>query len=210
MIGDIINKMVAECEANRAANAYIPSDDDVCTALQAMLSSGYEPTFDPTATRVLATWYAAHCVERARRGLLLYGQPGTGKTFFLSKFSGTRLRQAVWFVDLWKSHNWGEYFNEIAYGIWDEGKIHVGPVDLAIDDLSQEPVGIAYGAREEVMERVLCDRYRHWHKNGAKTFITSNRSMDELQSRYGRRIMDRLGEMCLLVEFTGKSARTGA
>jgi len=74
-----------------------------------------------------------------------------------------------------------------------------------------EPAGVSFGTREEVIGRVLADRYRHWKRWGreARTYITTNLALPALQERYGRRVTDRLAEMCAMVRFEADSVRQG-
>jgi DNA replication protein DnaC len=80
---------------------------------------------------------------------------------------------------------------------------------VIIDDLGKEPTCVLYGQTEEVLDRVMCQRYDDWCRTGAKTHATSNLSPLELDRRYGRRITDRLRDLCVWVELKIPSQRGG-
>lgn len=75
---------------------------------------------------------------------------------------------------------------------------------LAIDDLGQEPLEVqVFGNILNPMMTVLERRYA---KN-LSTFITTNLSPEQLGSRYGKRIRDRLREMTFVIPFDNPSYR---
>lgn len=194
--------------ANRARALERPDDDAVVAACEELDRRRYEPR-DRKGFRHLAEYMAARLTEASTKGLVLAGAAGTGKTLFLTRVLRLRPKTAAELVTLQREIGWGPAWNERVYGEYHDASVSIPPQDLAIDDLGQEPTAVTYGLREEVLERVLCDRYRHWQEFAARTYITSNLTAAELDRRYGRRITDRLNEMCTWITLRGPSARNG-
>lgn len=167
---------------------------------------GYVASVCPSAYSQAVAWLVGRFAGTERRGLVLYGPSGTGKTM-LARLIGDRLLSAARIVEMYREHDYGEVFSELVYGIRVDGKLREGPTRLAIDDLGQEPQAVSYGQRDEVLGRVLCERYEHWQRTGVRTVVTTNCTPKEVEVRYGRRVLDRLTEMCVAIEFAGKSAR---
>ncbi|KQS34002.1 hypothetical protein [Dyadobacter sp. Leaf189] len=75
------------------------------------------------------------------------------------------------------------------------------------DDLGAESSARHYGNEKNVMEQIILNRYKfHPHH---MTHFTTNLVMEDLQEVYGKRVADRLKEMCNVIEFpaTAKSRR---
>ena len=82
-----------------------------------------------------------------------------------------------------------------------------GYFDLCIDELGDEPVLNDYGTKLDVMADAIMTRYNLFTRNGAKTLVSTNKAPDELERRYGTRVISRLYEMTTLIEFVGKDQR---
>ncbi|MCF0070254.1 hypothetical protein LZD49_07210 [Dyadobacter sp. CY261] len=75
------------------------------------------------------------------------------------------------------------------------------------DDLGTEATAKHFGNEKNVMGDIIEGRYQGgWHN---LTHITSNHTLEEIHTMYGKRVSDRLREMCNIIEFpeTAKSRR---
>ena len=82
------------------------------------------------------------------------------------------------------------------------------PRSKCYDDLgSEEQFTSFYGTKINVMEKILLKRYDFFITHKMKTFITTNLSPNQLESRYGERVMSRLREMMNPIYYPGKDRR---
>ena len=139
-------------------------------------------------------------------GLLLYGSSGTGKTFASACIGNHLMRNGKTVMAL----NLGLYLNKLK-SEWSKTETDIldkiSECDLLIiDDFGAEKV------TEWVMEKVffLIDaRYR----TGKPFIISTNleyskdESMCEIEKTFGKRIRDRINEVCCPVLFKGESRR---
>lgn len=148
---------------------------------------------------------AAYLAGARTRGLLITGDPGLGKTFFMATFLAKyplKMREATEVVDMWReADGWSRGLLEDIIGLGPESR------DFVLDDLGREPIGVLYGMRDDVSARLIEFRYKAWKNHGAKTHITTNLHPAALADRYGARVMDRLAEMSEMVQLQGKSYR---
>ncbi len=130
------------------------------------------------------------------KGLLLYGPNGTGKTTSMSPYLKKMWHgSAIDYANV-VAQNGRNYITRYA--------MH----DMYIDDLGREPVTVkSFGDDINVMHDLIHYRYSVFQKNGHKTHISTNLGFNELQERYGIAIVDRIKEMCSIIEFKGESLR---
>jgi len=201
-----IDKVIEEHQTK--TQKIIVSSEQVWETQRKMNDAGYLWEYDKKAHEALAE----HFVKMQRgdsRGLALLGNVGTGKTFFCQKFFNIRMFTAAEIVNLYQDKGYGDDFAEVVHDVYTDTDIDIKtpPRSLIIDDLGAEPVGKRYGETREVLMEVLAERYTYWQSSGVRTVITSNFSGAQLDERYGRRITDRIREMCAVIYFQGDSAR---
>ena len=141
-------------------------------------------------------------------GLVLYGDVGTGKTFYAGCVANelidrgysvvmTSLARIIEYTDAFsKNRQRKEEYEEHLY------KSHL----LILDDLATEREG---KSTDEKVYNILNMRY----SSGKPILITTNLTQNEIKSPSTierRRIYDRLIEVCQLIEIPGKSRRIEA
>ena len=173
-----------------------------------MIAAGYRANVCPKAFNQLAEWAAKSQDRRYRKGLFLLGPCGTGKTMFLTTFLGkcrqfTARRIVAMYNEAGATPDW----HQAIHGYHVDTLITTPPRSVILDDVGTEPVAMHFGQKSDVMQDIIADRYEYWQQHEVKTFITTNLPFTEFDERYGRRITDRIGEMCDVIRFDGESAR---
>lgn len=140
-----------------------------------------------------------------KKGWLLYGGTGTGKT--------TRARLASEFAGI-EMVTARHIFEELLSMPFHEAS-RIGTLtpsrrlrgsDLIIDDLGTEPqTATIYGNVRAPIVELLEERHALWPN--IRTYITTNLSPAEIQERYGERVASRLEEMCARIRLDGEDRR---
>lgn len=153
-------------------------------------------------------WELCESKPNIFKGLYVYGPYGTGKSKFFDiihhmarKLVVEHGYQGMWFTSVTAPWIVEEYMKatEKGYeGSFEFTRYYKGR--LYIDDLGMER--LAFG-RDNIISDLLFER----HRNGSKTFISSNLTPTEFIQRYGARLGDRLREAYNIIEFKGKSFR---
>lgn len=127
------------------------------------------------------------------RGLFLYGNCGRGKTM-LAKFiiPALLLSECSKVMSYYDIQDLKDKFDELK-----QKKI------IAVDDIGTEEVVFNYGNRIDVFAEII----DLTEKKSKLIVVTSNYQKDELLSRYGVRILDRIIATTTRICFTGKSFR---
>ena len=133
-----------------------------------------------------------------KKGLLYFGNPGTGKTFAAKVIAAFRDLHFYTCEDLEAKY---EKSPDAFWEIIKERK------DIVIDDLGTEKTRSDYGAKFELMGKALSERHKLFEQYGVKTIITANMSGDDIKERYTERIYSRFFQMCECVNATGKDLR---
>lgn len=139
----------------------------------------------------VAHWlYTSH-----KRGLILMGTMGNGKSTMLRSLH--RLFES-----------WGMFGD--AQDIFEYYKTHIGEMRywdekfLIIDDLGLEPDKcFNYGEEYHPISRLLLHRY----DRNLTTIIATNLGIDDIQAKYGDRVVERLFEMYDVLTYTNDSYR---
>lgn len=148
-----------------------------------------------------------------RKGLLLYGPCGTGKSSIfdiIQNISKKNNLVQLWFTNI-SVHQVVNEFNkenkqnklvgaESVVEKYSYGKVH-------FDDLGTEKEVQAWGIKENLFDRILQIRYNSFKEKGTKTFVTTNLSIKELESKYCKQVKDRLYQMFNFIPLDGISRR---
>lgn len=193
-------------------------------ARQWLNEHNYRRDVAPAAWDKIVAHIAAYKAGVHRRGLLLWGRPGLGKTLLathaIAKADG-KIKTASELIDKFKQHNGqfsGKFWADI-YGLYpsysdlgDDDEFASYAVDsgkhFVIDDVKNTPITKVYGNATDVIGEIIEQRYQAWENELVEgTHITTNMTLPALQQRYGSAVMDRLLTMCVPIEFQGASVR---
>lgn len=137
----------------------------------------------------------AYFESETKKGLLLFGPTGTGKTTIIEPY---------------KNGKWYGTARQIAALAQEKGRSYLEKYaihDMIIDDLGREPKTVKHYTDEiQVMHDLICIRYEAF-MGGYKTHFTTNLTFTEITERYGEAVADRIKEMAIVVAFTGESNR---
>lgn len=199
----IINEEMQKAQQTKTINI---SEQEITEVQGNLAAAGYEKGYDAKAHRELAE-YCCRLEKKDARGLFLFGHCGTGKTLFMQRFIRERLLTATDIMGGYLKSGLTQEWEEWVHGHYIDEAVRLPVKPLVIDDLGAEPTCRRFGETREILEHVLSARYLYWKDNGVKTYVTSNLTGQQLDDKYGRRITDRLREMCFVIKFDGKSAR---
>jgi DNA replication protein DnaC len=153
-----------------------------------------------------------------RKGIILKGPTGTGKTTIMRLFSlwlvnkPSRFRMvncrdiqreaaANGFEALYK-------YTKFSYHYKNGYHRENGPVTYCLDDLGAEDPTKFYGQEINVIQELIQDRYNEYQMTGMITHATTNINDGNIyEKNYGIRVRDRLREMFNFVELNGQSFR---
>jgi len=208
---DILSAIKTEMNRAKTREEIEVTEQAIQEVQKQLTAGGYTSDYDAEAHRKLAE-YSVRSSKGEPRGLFAYGHCGTGKTMFVLRYIKnndrnirflTAVEIAKQYIATGATQEWEEYVH--GHYIDESVKIPVKP--LIIDDLGNEPTAKRYGETREILDHVMSRRYAFWQDTGVKTYVTSNLTGQQLDDKYGRRVTDRLREMCFVVKFEGKSAR---
>lgn len=160
----------------------------------AVKSRGVEFQMDDTTT-VKVEKVVKWMLESKKRGLLLCGTLGNGKTTMLRALKFLFGSHAV-YMEAQSAYDNFRQNQSIPY---------VSPKDiLLIDDLGVEPPSYNdFGQIRYPLTELLMSRY----KSNSTTIIATNCTFEQLGEIYGDRIQDRMKEMFAMITYTEPSYR---
>lgn len=170
-------------------------------------SYGYDPAL--SVGRIndkpfkLAEWMAYYRMGLNRRGLLLHGNTGTGKTFSVEMIKRTlqvKYTEESKLAELYKKNR--DSFDEIL-----SSRYINSPNDIIIDELFSENQVVNYGEKTNIAERIVQLRYNIFKEDGSILIATTNCDEKLIIERGGDRALSRLKEMCTFVVVNGEDIR---
>lgn len=147
------------------------------------------------ALEEVAEWLRAEAMEPGpRKGLLLIGNVGSGKTMLMRSASDalTRVRGYGFGVkncgELVRMFNAGGFDGDLSR--WMKAK------ELCMDDLGTEGDGMHFGVRSNVIVEIMEHRYQLQQRGLVdRTHFTSNLGLPAIKERYGERFVSRLSHV---------------
>lgn len=158
---------------------------------------------------------ALHDLGGVKRGFILCGDCGNGKTTMMHAVANaTAYLQDQCGAFTHHRPGYETYKDDVRFTFADAMDCAYAERDgvretatkpvLVIEDMGQEPLEVQrYGNIYNPVIDILEKRY----ENSLPTFITTNLDPDQLGTRYGKRIRDRLREMMFTIPFDNPSYR---
>ena len=194
-------RMYSQTYVDTSARLPIPlnSEDDTRYRLMALyqleVEHRHREFIDDESTRDKITRVARWLYCSQQRGLILMGGLGNGKSTML-RIIDRLFRHTCAFGDAQEVF---DYYKKSHGGMrfWDE------PL-LLIDDLGVEPERcLDYGEVNYPITRLLLHRYNRQ----LTTIIATNLWIEDIQARYGDRVMDRMNECYSVILYGNESYR---
>ena len=154
-----------------------------------------------------------------KKGLLILGNVGSGKTMFLKILENSKINPYVYITEdkvkldyqlggVKKISQYG--YNSYEIDLSKEQKVRDvnKPIVYCFDEFGDgEKIIDHFGTKIDVMRKIIMDRYDEFFDNGLRTIISTNLTMEQIKERYGSRIEDRFNELFNRIIFKGKSRR---
>lgn len=145
------------------------------------------------------------------KGLCLFGGVGVGKTTLMEKFFQNQRQSYIIKMCRAVEDEFATTGDIVLreYGIARQCAVNGDPyghqtLGYCFDDLGTEPPSKYYGKNVDVMAEIILNRYDNRIPFN-QTHITTNLSTDEIISRYGSRVADRMQQMFNMIAFSPKA-----
>lgn len=128
-----------------------------------------------------------------RKGILLIGNPGSGKTMLLEVYQKLirNTPMAYHSMDCIEASRQYSQYGEKTFAKWNG--------NYFFDDIGLETTAIHFGKKCEVMQDLIFYRYNQWKTLGVVTHFTTNMKPEEISARYGEHAWSRLQQMCNII-----------
>jgi DNA replication protein DnaC len=152
-------------------------------------------------------WMETNIVNGKNKGLLLSGGVGIGKTVIANKVIGEIIRNEKKTMQPGFDKINLRFFRmqNLSIDRENEDYFYKNIVQIKfnmyiLDDVGTEQIGNNYGSKFEMFSNIVDELY-----NMKKlSIITTNLTLPQMGERYGLRTIDRLNEMCKIVDFNKK------
>lgn len=141
-----------------------------------------------------------------KKGILLAGKRGVGKSVALQLFARNPYQPYVFFVCEEIENQFDQVGSKIIEHHWfniptTKPELYYGHrvLGACYDDIGAEENGRHFGKESNFMQKILTGRYRNCR--GPYTHLTTNASLKELNVEYGERAFDRFHQLFNLIEF---------
>lgn len=142
-------------------------------------------------------------------GVLVLGLPGIGKTYTMNNWLKETYPNNLQLIS-YSSDKISSDYSLFGPKLFTDTEIpgnklpYIGRIPLFIDDLGTEKLASHYGSNIDVIENIILKSYS---TKDIPLYATSNLNLQEINLRYGPRILDRLKEMCAIVVLEGPNKR---
>jgi DNA replication protein DnaC len=143
------------------------------------------------------------------KGVLVLGLPGIGKTTIIRNWIKENYTQTLSIFETEATKLSTDY---TIYGpkLYKDLEIpgnklpFINKLPFFIDDIGTEKPATHFGSQVDLVEHIILTMYT----DGKQPFFaTSNLDLNQIQERYGVRIVERLKEMCIIVVLDGPNYR---
>jgi DNA replication protein DnaC len=146
-------------------------------------------------------------LREEKKGLLLIGGVGTGKTAFFNSVTQTPMIRCSELAMKYSMNGAEAFKGNVSSNHYDIGWIKPG--NKIYDDLGTEPKEVLYmGNKLILMAYVIESRYEYFKAHETKTHFTTNLDLKTIKERYGERSFSRLKEMVTVITINGKDLRS--
>lgn len=140
-------------------------------------------------------------LKKGNKGLFLFGNTGTGKTYVLHALKKKALQNGKKAV----IENWVELLLEM--------RDRINYLRVAMDEILESQIimfdDLGSEKQTEWSQEILYTIINRCYEKEKKVFISTNLSLEQFSAQYGDRVFSRLMEMCEPYEMKGEDRRIG-
>lgn len=150
------------------------------------------------------------------KGILLMGNVGRGKSWLMSFFQKNKKRcftikpcnEVADEYLVYKDDVMKMYSTPVEKPLHDPAVYFQKFIGYCFDDLGTEEIKNAFGSKKNVMADLIMTIYNKYNKKGFTLFhFITNLNEDEIEQKYGSRVLSRLNEMFNVFHMDGKDRR---